>query len=235
MKSKKQISLEVTNEQLDALEDLLFAELAANEKAKAIKQVKALWQSLVSAYEEEELSFPLRLYSALEAILDQDRTFYFPVPKQINVVNSFDENEKLEIKPSEVICIVSEDKNRKKTIYLKETNAKGEAIKKYSFNNNVYPFKTLSNYLDPLSHYLLKASKKAIVNVAFYELTKRNSLQLNFESTGLKAIEKIKTFSPKGGLSKFLSDFHKIKEAYKNRILLQKKILGYRSSDAFDS
>lgn len=52
---KKKISVEIQNKQLDALEDLLYAELNEKEKAGAIKQVKQLWQSLVEAFDKEKV------------------------------------------------------------------------------------------------------------------------------------------------------------------------------------
>lgn len=51
---KRKISVEIKNKHLNALEDLLYAELNQKEKATASKQVKQLWQVLVEAYEKKE-------------------------------------------------------------------------------------------------------------------------------------------------------------------------------------
>ena len=53
MSNKKIISFEVDNKQLDALEDLLFAEISDSEKKKIVSQAKKLWQSLVEAYDND--------------------------------------------------------------------------------------------------------------------------------------------------------------------------------------
>lgn len=56
MKKKKTILIEVENKQLDALEDLLTADLSAIEKEKAKKLVLKLWRNLVSAFDNENNS-----------------------------------------------------------------------------------------------------------------------------------------------------------------------------------
>jgi len=53
MKDKKLVTLEVNNKHLNALEDLLYAELGVIEKEKALKLVKKLWHSLVTAYDNK--------------------------------------------------------------------------------------------------------------------------------------------------------------------------------------
>jgi len=55
MKDKKLITLEIKNKHLDALEDLLYAELDETQKAKVEKQVKDLWHSLVEAYGDNSM------------------------------------------------------------------------------------------------------------------------------------------------------------------------------------
>jgi hypothetical protein len=52
--SKRKITVEIQNKQLNALEDLLFVELTEKKKAAATKQVKQLWQALVAAYDKEK-------------------------------------------------------------------------------------------------------------------------------------------------------------------------------------
>lgn len=55
MKNKKLVCLELNNKHLDALEDLLYAELGVTEKEKVTKQVKKLWHALVMAYDNKEI------------------------------------------------------------------------------------------------------------------------------------------------------------------------------------
>lgn len=49
--SRKKIIVAVSNQQLDALEDLLCAELSEKEAEKARTKTKQLWQSLVESYD----------------------------------------------------------------------------------------------------------------------------------------------------------------------------------------
>jgi hypothetical protein len=53
MKAKKIICVEVENKHLDALEDLLTAELTTEQKVKAKKLAMKLWVRLVKAYDKE--------------------------------------------------------------------------------------------------------------------------------------------------------------------------------------
>jgi hypothetical protein len=52
MISKKTVTIEVTEKELDALEDLLFSELSGMETDKATEQLKELWQKMVTAYDQ---------------------------------------------------------------------------------------------------------------------------------------------------------------------------------------
>lgn len=49
--SQKKITITVSNQQLDALEDLLWAELSEKEVEKTRIKVKQLWQLLVESYD----------------------------------------------------------------------------------------------------------------------------------------------------------------------------------------
>jgi hypothetical protein len=49
----KTIQIKIKEEWLDALEDLLYAELTESEKVEAVKQCKQLWQELVKAQEKQ--------------------------------------------------------------------------------------------------------------------------------------------------------------------------------------
>ena len=49
---QKKITLTVKNKHLDALEDLLYAELTEDQKTKYETQVKKLWTALVKAWDK---------------------------------------------------------------------------------------------------------------------------------------------------------------------------------------
>lgn len=49
---QKKITLTVKNKHLDALEDLLYAELTEVQKEKYTKQTKKLWTALVKAWDK---------------------------------------------------------------------------------------------------------------------------------------------------------------------------------------
>ena len=57
MNKKKRLVVEVHNKQLDALEDLLHCELTKRQVENRRKEVKKLWQALVSAYDHEQNHF----------------------------------------------------------------------------------------------------------------------------------------------------------------------------------
>ncbi len=49
--NQQKITITVSNQQLDALEDLLWAELSDKEDEKARNKVKQLWHSLVESFD----------------------------------------------------------------------------------------------------------------------------------------------------------------------------------------
>lgn len=255
MEAKKIISLEVKNKQLDALEDLLTAELSAEDRKKAVKKVMALWKAMVNAYdnadntindlpqankiieeqkvrikqlEDEEIAFPFRLYLALEAILDHDPIYQLVPPKEINVFDiQFELYRKIKLLPKDIICILSEEDGRKKTIYAYEENLEGEReLNKYTFNK-AGGMETWARFFDKLAHRLIKVSKSAIANVAYYEIANDNYLHLNPKMQAIESVQKIRISEKKSIYNTFKNDFIKIKEVYRNHILSQKKILAY--------
>ena len=178
-------------------------------------------ENKIKVFQENEISFPLRLWLALEAILEKE--FHNPKPTQLKVINLIDENETVEVNANEIICIVPETKGRRKIIYLKQN----EIIKKYFYNNNNENFTTLCKLIDPLNRHLLKVSKSAIVNVGYYDLSKNNFLLLNAKQKEFNAVKKIKISAS--------NDFLKIKHGIEYRNSLQKRVLGYKSSNNIPS
>jgi hypothetical protein len=150
-------------------------------------------------------------------------------PAELNV---FDEGFKIyrrnfKIITKDIICINTVTK-RKKAIYVRYENEDGStAIRTYIFNNNEYNFDTLCTLLDPLNHRLIRVSKTAIVNVAYFEIASDNYLYLSIPRPELKKIEKLKISERKSEYDTFKNDFIKVKDAHRAHVLEQKRILGY--------
>jgi hypothetical protein len=176
--------------------------------------------------------FPLQLWNGLEALLDYDRQFYNPDAKEISVVSGgYDSKEtiKLKVSPADVICILSLEKSRKKNVYVEEKGASGKRlVKSYLFNNNKYNFETFCQYLDPCSSYLTRISKNAVVNVAFFDLVKKQLVQYKHPGDKSGILSRIAISGKKDDYN-FTRNFEMIQEAHTRRILLQKAALGYKS------
>lgn len=173
--------------------------------------------------------FPMHLYSGCQALLDYDKTFYNPNLKELRIIDkgyASKETRKVKFSPAEIVCILSMNKGRRKSIYVfeKESNS----IRHFEFNNQAYTFKTLCEYLDPINGYLVNISKSSIIGVAFFDLVKKRLLKYNGVAGKTQVFATLK-ISDKGQGDIFLQNFITVKEAYKRRILLQKAILGYKS------
>jgi len=196
----------------------------------------------IKELEENEIAFPLRLWLALEDIFDKDKGFYHPPELELSVFdNDFKINRTISINPKDLICIIT-DKNpdskgntrRKKLLFVKN-NAVGSSneISKYTLNNNTFNFEKLCSTLDPLTYFLIVVSRNALINVKFYELFQYNELKINLKD---KLPDTVKTIfiSDSKAHNKTTQNFNKIKEAYNYRILLQKKVFGYKYSMGID-
>lgn len=237
MADKKKILVEIENKQLNALEDLLTAELSEKERVKAKKLSLKLWKSLVSAYDneideftEQESMNPLALFNALEVIMKNDESFYDPKVKTLPVQDEFGFNKKLKIIPENIVAIITHPdypKTRRKAIYTKEETKKGLKILRYYLNSDEFNFTKLSSHINPLNHYLLIVSKNAIINVDCYELIKNKELQILLDSPELKAVSKIIASNEKPIYAK--KHFEVIKNGIRKRLYLQKFMIGYKS------
>ena len=237
MADKKKILVEIDNKQLDALEDLLTAELSAKDREKAKKLSLKLWKTLVSAYDneiddftDEESMNPLALYNALEVIMKYDESYYDPIAKILPVQDELGFNKKLTIIPENIVAIITHPdypKTRRKAIYIKEETKKGLKISTYYLNNDEFNFTRLSSYLDPLNHYLLIVSKNAIINVDCYELLKNKELHLLIDSPELNTVSKIIAANEKPIYAK--KHFEVIKKGIRKRLYFQKFMIGYKS------
>jgi hypothetical protein len=173
--------------------------------------------------------FSLSLWFALESLLEHDQEFYNPQKKSLSVVDrnyGAKETKKIHLSPSDIICIQSENKSRRKKIYFQETVT--ELINCVYFNSNDFNFEKLCKYLDPLSHYLVVVSKSAIINVGFFDLVKKQILKYNGPKGDHTVPDQLNMSTGKGAES-YLNNFNVIKEAYKRRILLQKAVIGYKN------
>lgn len=190
----------------------------------------------IKELEENEMAFPFRLWLALEEILDKDKDFYHPDDLELKVFDYDSEiNKTISISPKDLICVITYENpdskgntRRKKLLLVKNDSAEGDnKIRKYILNNNDLNFKKLCNQLDPLSHFLIVVSKSSLVNVKFYDQTQNSELKINLTDE-LPDTAKSITISDSKPHSATSGNFNKIKEAYNYRILLQKKVLGYK-------
>jgi hypothetical protein len=196
----------------------------------------------IKELEENEIAFPLRLWLALEDILDKDKGFYHPDNLVLNVFdNDFGINRTISISPKDLICVIT-DKNpdskgntrRKKLLFVKNVSADSDnKVRTYTLNNNVLNFEKLCNQLDPLSHFLIVVSKSSLVNVKFYDQTQNNELKINLTDELPDTVKAI-VISDSTTHSATIENFNKIKEAYNYRVLLQKKVSGYKYSIGID-
>lgn len=93
-------------------------------------------------------------------------------------------------------------------------------------------FEKLCRLFDKTSNYLIRVSRSAIVNVAYYNLSK-NFVQLTIDLPMLNDITTVKTSDNKTTYETFKSDFIKAKELYRRYILMQKRITAYIGSLPF--
>lgn len=193
----------------------------------------------IKMFEENEIEFSLRLWLALEDILEKDKGFYHPDNLELNVFdNDFEVNRTISINPKDLICVIP-DKNpdvkgnnrRKKQLFVKDVSVGSDnKVRTYTLNSNDLNFKKLCNQLDPLSHFLIVVSKNSIVNVKFYDQIQHNELKVNLTDELPEAVKTIAISGSKTTREKFT----KIKEAYHYRVLLQKKVIGYKYSIGID-
>lgn len=196
----------------------------------------------IKELEENEIAFPLRLWLALEDILERDKGFYHPPELELNVFDcDFEINKTITVNPKDLICITT-DKNpdtkgntrRKKLLFVKGNTAdSNNSVRIFALNNNDYNFEKLCSQIDPLSHYLVLISKSAVANVKFYDIASNNQLKSNLKDDTPDEI-KILALPSSKTLSQTIENFSKVKAAYDSRMLLQKKVFGYKYSIGID-
>jgi hypothetical protein len=192
----------------------------------------------IKELEENEIAFPLRLYLALEEILDKDKGFYHLKNLELNVYDiEFEINKAISIDPKDLICITKPlnqnlkgNNGRKKMLFIKDDK---NNVKAYLLNNNSFSFNKLQNQLDQFNYYLIIISKNTLANVKFYDIVKGNKLKINLEGELPGEIKRLSISNSKTH-STTIENFNKIKEAYNNRISLQKKVFGYKYLHGID-
>jgi hypothetical protein len=196
----------------------------------------------IKELEENEIAFPFRLWLALEEILDKDKSFYHPDCVELRVYDiDFGVSRIISINPKDLICITT-DKNlgskgntrRKKLLFVQNDSVDNDnKVRTYLLNSNDLNFEKLCNQIDPLSHFLILVSKSTLVNMKFYDLTKKNQLKINLKDKLPDTITNI-TIPDSESRNATIVNFNKIKEAFNYRVLLQKKVLGYKYSIGID-
>lgn len=206
------------------------------------KEELRLAKERIKELEENDLAFPLRLWMALEEILEKDSGFYHPDSFELNVYhNDLGIYRRISINPKDLICITTDKQNnskgntrRKKLLFIKNNSADSDnTIYTYTLNNNDFNFEKLCSQIDPLSYYLLIVSKGAIINVKFFDLTNNNQLTVNLKGNLPDEIRKIPLPHSKTQRAT-IETFNRIKDAYNYRVLLQKKVLGYKYAIGID-
>jgi len=189
---------------------------------------------------------PIQIWKILESILDHDKSFHFPQPVQMRVQNLNDEHKSIvkEINPRNVICITSidEDKQtlkgnqrRKKLIFYKEEASENGILYKSFMINSDKNFSELCDEIDCLSWFLCVVNKNTIVGVRYYDIA-NNTLTLNDDCI-LEGVKNTVEIS-KDIIVKRLSArdaFIKIKTYYDNRVLFQKRAIGYKEQAGLNS
>lgn len=165
---------------------------------------------------------PIILWDTLSKILAFEKAFFEPESITINVFDpEFEIKREISIRPDEVVCIISNDKEMGKDIYLISPSAKDLYVfKKYKLNSDKYNFKSLLNTIDPLNNYLVHISKSVIVNVAYFNLSKNNSLT-TIETIPKGLINAELNISDGKNFIAALPTFKKLQYHYNRRIFLQ--------------
>ena len=120
------------------------------------------------------------------------------------------------------------NQRRKKLIFYKEETTKSGWVYRCYLVNNDKSFIEMCDSIDNLSSYLCVVNKNTIVGVNYYDLT-ANTLTLN-ENCVLAGIKKIVEISKDLEVKEMPAKdaFSRIKTYHSNRVLFQKKAIGYK-------
>lgn len=206
---------------------------------KSIKTNQNLFEELSGEHiglKDTYSDFPFHISEVLDAILSHNDKLFNTPTKKLKVKDvQLKLNRLLEVNAADIVCIQSQDANnkisgRKKYIYLKEVNIKGEkVIGVYTIQKSL---KSLFDLLDPYQTYLAIISDNTLVNVKFYELAINKILQPNGKDPIILKLPTIKfSESPVAKLNR--DNFVNVQKKYLANISLQKNIHKYKNAVHF--
>ena len=138
-----------------------------------LREAKAEIKRLQEELEENKRNSILYHFMVVEEEIHKHHLYFNPYPVVIPATYK-NKSLKYKISPTQVICIVSDD--RTKTIYLSEAieNFEGELRKtdKIVINNNKLSLERLRHLIDSLGFHLVLVSKGEVFNLGKYRLNK---------------------------------------------------------------
>jgi hypothetical protein len=226
----------------------LAAAMLIIEEQKAV--IKELENNILELHSQSGMGV-LDVWNILEAINEHDKSFHFPQPVTVRVMNPNDGLRYIEkeFNPRWIVCIhsiseayydsipsVSDHKKpsyhrRMKRVIYKLENGKKTQFKHYLINDD-NKLDAVSDIFDNMNRYLCVISKKFIVNVGFYDLV-GDFLYLNEDVEYTLEVNKIPISCDveiKGHTA--LNAFKKIKDSYISKIMFQKRVLCYKEDMA---
>ena len=182
--------------------------------------------------EEQEQTFPLKLWQAIEYFSDDNKKYFSSVDLvELNLIKPLNNNEevnvKMKIHPKNIVCIKSETGRARGKIFFIKSEVTND-IELYRSNKNNLSFEKLILELDRLSHHLVIISRNSIVNVEFYNLIANNLILKKDIFDNNSDITKHK-FTNTDSSQKLRKDFIIVQDTFKFQSMLQKKLFGYMS------
>jgi hypothetical protein len=252
--TKRKIELEITQREIEALTEMLYPGIIKKPSPNSNDIAKIVLHNISETYyqnrksklklpklddiiinedidndddfdEISNMSFSLRLFDLLNIIEDND----FTQNIELNVKDPhIKDRVKTIFNAQNIICIVPNTKGREKLIYQFELNKGKRVLKSYLINDDLMTFENLNAKLDILNRYLIQVRKNAVVNVKFYNLIDKKTVEVLFKNITDKKIKQIKLTEVKDdkgltGLEKFLY----LKQHFQKRFLYQKRVIGY--------
>ncbi len=196
-----------------------------SELKKALKTIE-IQQIRIAELEELERTFDLSILEITEYYQEEINEYQHLHAQPIKVINSFGENETISLSPRYIIAIVTSELNRKKYIYFVEPENSLTIVKKYMLTNKSC-FETLAKYFDKLNWHLTRVAQDAVVNIAYYDFNKHNSVVSNNKIELPKQIKRIK-IAESLQARKYRKNFDKMKKVKNNKTILEKKIESVR-------
>ncbi len=210
------------NATIDDEVKLLYGKLSKDDKDELFFDLGTGYIQLKDSY----ANFSMHFWESLKEFLVHERHFFEPEAVILSLFDTeFELKRDVKLWPDKIICIVSNDKNMGKDIYIiLPTENEPYSVRKFSVNDDSLTFKKLQNKIDPLNNYLCSIARNAIVNVAFFEITENNVLKPSIlfeEILNQTAI----MFPSKGKAKDNIQNFNRMKSHYQRNVLLQKMVI----------